>query len=85
MEGLPLIPDLDVPTQIKDTFEWRDIPISRDKCIQEYVYSHPCPSWYHIMRQLQDMGYTEAAKKASEHIKGLVNFPLKHTCTCKMC
>ena len=83
MEGLDKIPDLDVPSkQIRDTFGWRDEPMSNRQRIQEYEYSHPCPSWSHIMRQLQDMGLTEAAKKASEYIKGLVNSPLKHICTC---
>ena len=75
MEGLPEIPDLDVPHKItkRDTFTYQlsKDPVPYDERIQEYVYSHPCPSWYHITCQLQDMGFTEAAKKAAKYVKGL--------------
>ena len=72
MEGVKRIPDLDVPYKItnRDTFDWDEKQLPRDERIREYVYSHPCPSWSHIMRQLQDVGLTEAAKRASKFIKG---------------
>ena len=68
MEGEQRIPDLDVPNKRgnKDTFGWQEIQLSNDERIQEYVYSHPCPSWSHIKRQLQDMELTEAAERVSQ-------------------
>ena len=74
MEGLRVIPDLDVPCkQTKGTCGWQDLPMSREERIRQYVYSHPCPSWSHIMRQLQDRGLKEATMKVFKHIKGVVN------------
>ena len=77
MEGLHQIPDLDVPNKQtdRDTFGWKEVLYPADERIQQYVYSHPCPSWFHIMSQLQDMGFTEAAKKAIKYIKGSVDSP----------
>ena len=81
MEELPVIPDLDVPHKItkRDTFTYQlsEDPVPYDECIQEYVYSHPCPSWSHITCQLQDMGFTEAAEKAAKYVKGLSNYMIE--------
>ena len=72
MKGEFSIPDLDVPNKTIYTARLRlnEEKLSDNERISEYVYSHPCPSWSHIMRQLQDMGLTGAAKRASKFIKG---------------
>ena len=38
--------------------------------IREYKSSHPSPSWFQIMSQLQAIGAIAAAEAASDYVKG---------------
>ena len=65
-------PDLDAPLSKRRDIEQRYTNDAEriEARIREYKSSHPSPSWFQIMSQLQAIGAIAAAEAASDYVKG---------------
>ena len=68
----PQFPDLDAPLSKRSDIEQRYTNDAEriEARIREYKSSHPSPSWFQIMSQLQAIGAIAAAEAASDYVKG---------------